>query len=141
MEEEIKILENTGIIELKDGLSYDKAIDYKISVDKLLEELEIIQKDNEALEYQLKRLHTENSNITRELLARTDELNELLAEKKHKITCKLNVGVLENIQDFVPKQVIRNKIEFYKRYGKVQNSDEYVMSVEIFVLEEILGDE
>ena len=43
MEEDIKILENTGIIELKDGLSYDKAIDYKFAVDKLLEEVEITE--------------------------------------------------------------------------------------------------
>lgn len=43
MEEDIKILENTGIIELKDGLSYDKAIDYKFAVDKLLEEVERLQ--------------------------------------------------------------------------------------------------
>ena len=63
-------------------------------------------------------LKIENENITRELLSRTDKLN-----------------------DSIPKQVIRDKIEFYKRYGKVQNSDEYVMSVEIFVLEEILGEE
>lgn len=42
-------------------------------------------------------------------------------------------------ESFIPKSVIREKIEFYKRYGKVKNSDEYVMSVEIELLEELLG--
>lgn len=36
---------------------------------------------------------------------------------------------------------IYEKIEFYKRYGKIKNSDEYVMSVEIEVLQELIGKE
>ena len=43
-------------------------------------------------------------------------------------------------KNYVSKDLIREKIEFYKRYGKIKNSDEYVMSVEIFVLEELLED-
>ena len=45
------------------------------------------------------------------------------------------------VEESIPKQAIRDKIEFYKRYGKVQNSDEYVMSVEIDILEELLKEE
>ena len=41
-------------------------------------------------------------------------------------------------ENYVHKDKIREKIEFYKRYGKIKNSDEYAMSVEIEVLEEIL---
>ena len=41
---------------------------------------------------------------------------------------------------YISKDKIKEKIEFYKRYGKIKNSDEYVMSVEIEVLEELLGD-
>ena len=36
------------------------------------------------------------------------------------------------------KDKIKERIEFYKRYGKIKNSNEYVMSVEIEVLEELL---
>lgn len=36
------------------------------------------------------------------------------------------------------KNKIREKIEFYKRYGKVKNSNEYVMCEEIQVFEELL---
>ena len=54
---------------------YDKFCDEQVeAMQILLNELERLQKDNEALEYQLKCLHVENNNITRELLARTDEL-------------------------------------------------------------------
>lgn len=109
MEEDIKLLkemQNNCIKSMMKGAIYtdEKAERKSLAIENILNELE--------------RLHTENTNITRELLARTDKLN-----------------------DSIPKQVIRDKIEFYKRYGKVQNSDEYVMSVEIFVLEEILGEE
>ena len=47
---------------------------------------------------------------------------------------------LEQI-DVISKDKIREKIEFYKRYGKIKNSDEYVMSVEIEALEELLEEE
>ena len=40
----------------------------------------------------------------------------------------------------ISKDKIKEKIEFYKRYGKIKNSDEYVMSVEIEILEELLGE-
>ena len=43
-------------------------------------------------------------------------------------------------KNYFSKDLIRKKIEFYKRYGKIKNSDEYVMSVEIEVLEELLED-
>ena len=43
-------------------------------------------------------------------------------------------------ENYIHKDLIREKIEFYKRYGKIKNSDEYVMSVEIEVLEELLED-
>jgi hypothetical protein len=39
------------------------------------------------------------------------------------------------------KDKIKEKIEFYKRYGKVKNSNEYVMCEEIEVLEELLEEE
>lgn len=42
---------------------------------------------------------------------------------------------------YVDKNKIREKIEFYKRYGKVKNSNEYVMCEEIQVLEELLEEE
>ena len=44
-------------------------------------------------------------------------------------------------KNYIHKDKIREKIEFYKRYGKIKNSNEYVMSVEIEVLEEILNEE
>ena len=36
------------------------------------------------------------------------------------------------------KDKIKDKIIFYKRYGKIKNSDEDVMSIEIEVLQELL---
>lgn len=41
----------------------------------------------------------------------------------------------------ISKDKIREKIEFYKRYGKIKNSNEYVMSVEIVVLQDLLEEE
>lgn len=40
--------------------------------------------------------------------------------------------------DYISKDKIREKLNFYKRYGKIANTNEYVMSVEIEVLEELL---
>ena len=44
----------------------------------------------------------------------------------------------ERDEETIPRYKIREKIEFYKRYGKIKNSDEYVMSEEIEVLQELL---
>lgn len=44
-------------------------------------------------------------------------------------------------KEYISKDKIREKIEFYKRYGKIKNSEEYVMSVEINVLEELLEED
>ena len=49
MEKYIKILENIGIMKLKDGLSYDEAIEYKFAMDNVLNELERLQKENNDL--------------------------------------------------------------------------------------------
>ena len=49
--------------------------------------------------------------------------------------------IIEGKEDYISKDKIREKIEFYKRYGKIKDSDEYVMSVEIEVLEELLEEE
>lgn len=92
----------------------------QIAIANVLKELEKLQKDNEALEYQLKRLHAENNNITRELLARTDKLN-----------------------DIISKQVIRDKIEELKEEKYVSQSDDcdYVYNKGRHeVLKELLGE-
>lgn len=44
-------------------------------------------------------------------------------------------------EKFISKDKIKEHIEFYKRYGKIRNSDEYIMGVEIVVLEELLRGE
>ena len=43
--------------------------------------------------------------------------------------------------DSIPKSVIRDKIDFYKRYGKIEKLDEYVCRNICSVLQEILGEE
>lgn len=60
-------------------------------------------------------LKTENSNITRELLSRTDKLN-----------------------DSIPKQIIRNKI---KEYDGLKEIDITAYEEQIKPLKELLGDE
>ena len=37
-------------------------------------------------------------------------------KEKHKITCELNVGLLENMKECIPKQVIRDKIKELSKY-------------------------
>lgn len=70
------------------------------------------------------------------------DLNEKIIELKEKeIIKKSLIPTQEKFEDYynyISKDKIREKIEFYKRYGKIKNSNEYVMSVEIFVLEELL---
>lgn len=127
----------------------------------ILNELERLQKDNEALEYQLKRLHAENNNITRELLSRTNKLNELLEEnyklnrkiirytryleiKDKKLEELLEYEYTEREQDYIPKQVIRNKIEEIEKeeYEFQSNDYDYIYNKgKHEVLKEILGEE
>ena len=168
MEEDIKHLE-----EIKENFEYSlehrtsltdeeylNAHRKSLAIKNILNELERLQKDNEALEYQLKCLHAENNNITRELLARTDELNKLLEENKRlngkikrytrylenkdkKMEELLEYEYTEREQDYIPKQVIQDKIEeleeeklcFYSDYAIEERNDK------IQVLKEILGDE
>lgn len=70
-------------------------------------------------------------------IGQLEKENEELKDWKSEQGCSIQ----EVYELFIPKSVIRDKIDFYKRYGKIKNSDEYVMSVEIDILEEILGDE
>ena len=65
------------------------------------------------------------------------EKNRLLIEGKFREIADKNSYIKDN---YISKDKIKEKIEFYKRYGKIKNSDEYVMSVEIEILEELLGD-
>ena len=62
--------------------------------------------------------------------------NKELEEKVNKYEKQLDLDYVDN--NFIEKSKVREKIEFYKRYGKIKNSNEYVMSVEIEVLEELL---
>lgn len=92
-------------------------------------------------------------NIINELEILQKEYERL--KEKHKITCKLNVGLLENMKDFIPKQVIRNKIEEvnkeYKKYtekweksgmNKEHPFYRYIVRLEaqIDILEELLNE-
>lgn len=141
MKEEIKILRTF----LEDRMAvYNEDLD--ICLKNVLNELE--------------RLKTENSNITRELLARTNKLNELLEEnyklnrkiirytryleiKDKKLEELLEYEYAEREQDYMPKQVIRNKIEeleeeklcFYSDYAIEERNNK------IQVLKELLGEE
>lgn len=62
---------------------------------------------------------------------------ELLEKQQKEI--EMYIKVFKDLNNnWISKDKIREKIEFYKRYGKIKNSNEYVMSVEIEVLEELL---
>ena len=45
-----------------------------------------------------------------EIIEKLQKENERLKEK-HKITCELNVGLLENMKECIPKHVIRDKFK------------------------------
>lgn len=123
----------------------------------ILNELERQQKDNVALEYQLSKLHTENSNISRELIHRTDELNKLLEEnQRHKkaITVEVKVDDIKEFadklikevkEDYIPKQVIReykNKfIEDSKNEKVFMTQSSQINASLISFCKELLGDE
>lgn len=148
MEEEIEHLK-----ELKEELSYilDKTnlasetyFKYHrkiMAIEFVLNELERLQKGINSLMQSRKKwkdryykLKTENSNISRELLHRTDELNKLLEENKqlkisNAVYVKDNGYLMENS---ILKSAIRNKIE------ELENSNGYAM--EIDTLKELLGD-
>ena len=69
--------------------------------------------------------------------------NEKL-KKKHKMICELNVELLENIENFIPKQVLRNRIadleEVKSKYNFLIGTS-YRADGAINTLKEILGDE
>lgn len=56
----------------------------------------------------------EYKNILNELERLQKEYERL--KEKHKITCELNVGLLENMKECIPKQVIRDKIKELSKY-------------------------
>ena len=64
------------------------------------------------------------------------ELNRLEDIEDKKVQIEYKKVFNEGVKSVENK--IKEKIEFYKRYGKIKNSNEYVMSVEIFVLQELL---
>ena len=67
------------------------------------------------------------------LMSEVDRLEDI-EDRKVQIECQL---IFDKGVKYVEDR-IREKIEFYKKYGKIKNSDEYVMSDEIEVLEELL---
>lgn len=73
-------------------------------------------------------------------LERLRKENEKIKEK-HKITCELNVGLLENIQDFIPKQAIRDKIELFTKQAEEvgENKCQWTNVGVIDLLKELLG--
>ena len=85
MEENIKeVIERLSMKAITSKLEekdYPTCIVFKKDLINILNELERIQKENERL------------------------------KEKHKITCKLNVGLLENMKECIPKHVIRDKFK------------------------------
>lgn len=73
-------------------------------------------------------------------LERLKKENERLKEK-HKITCELNVGLLENTKECIPKQVIRDKLEELEEDN--YDGEQYQLEIQgkIELLKELLGDE
>lgn len=118
----------------KDYVEYKKQEPQQLSIKKLAEEILKLKEENT-------RLRIENSAIDTTLNERIHKLEKENESKEKAYTdCYCDFKHYKQFES-VPKSVIREKLEFYKRYGKVKNSDEYVMSVEIELLEELLGDE
>lgn len=99
-----------------------------------LEEFISIYDDELEVDFVMDRVEF---NILKKLIQGYKKLkieNEKL-QKKHKIVCKLNVGVLENMHDYIPKQTIRELIEkhnkivgytyydVYKEFKKILGED------------------
>lgn len=113
MEEDIKILKSVVRPTLCAG--FERQTKILKAKENILNRLEQLEKENKELK--------NNNKIIEVNALQVIETNKYLKENS------------------IPKSVIRDKIDFYKRYGKIKDSDEYVMSVEIDILEEILGDE
>lgn len=128
MEEEIKVLKNCWVM-TTDHVLDEGNIALKLAIKNVLNELERLKEAyNEELDENLKmaelllekqhkieKLETENENISRELISRTDKLN-----------------------DSIPKQIIRNKI---KEYDGLKEIDITAYEEQIKPLKELLGDE
>ena len=71
------------------------------------------------------------------------KLREQLEQEKKANDIDLTIVYMNGFYDGEDKwkKKIKEKIDFYKRYGKIKNSNEYVMSVEIELLEELLDEE
>lgn len=116
MEEDIKVLENLKG-RWKDIGFGDKmcvcTCREQLAIENILNELERLQKEYERL------------------------------KEKHKITYELNVGLLENTKECIPKQLIRDKIEEldkrnYSDFTREQNPNEAKIEI-LNELKELLG--
>lgn len=115
MEEEIKILENIGIMKLKDGLSYDEAIEYKFALQTVLNKLERLQKENEELHKEIDRMKSLDI---------------------YKLVEDWETGQL------IPRQKIKDKIEYLDKQQKqwledreLKASDSEIIFARIFLQE------
>ena len=105
--------------------------DNYISKDKVLKALGYEENDEEY-----KRIYNKEELILSLIQTINEECDRLEDIEDRKV--QVEIQNIENRRDKDWKDKIREKIEFYKRYGKIKNSEEYVMSVEINVLEELL---
>lgn len=105
-----------------------------------MSEEETINTINDLLEFMQEELKAKHSIFIKIEYQAVKTLLDLYQQEKKTNDIDLTIVYMNGFYDGEDKwkKKIKEKIDFYKRYGKIENSNEYVMSVEIEVLEELL---